>query len=112
MTKKLKPLQRPVTSANLVPQLQSRAAIRAKYICKAEQELQQFKTTVKLLRAEAIALGVTLTEEAKEVIRAKEGEIRSKIYSMAIDQKLDRVMLREVADYKSYISRTHDLCYC
>lgn len=104
MSKKPTPFERPVTPDNLVPMLQSRIANRAKFISQAENTLREQRGAIRNLREMARRLGDELTVEQKKHCSNVISSIRLDIKSLALDQKVDRVQLRETSDMRSYIS--------
>jgi hypothetical protein len=104
MTKKLPPLERPVTARNLVPSLQHIIAKRAKFIAQAEAKLAEQRSIIKQLRDAAKAAGSDFDDATKQQVAQVLGRIRLDIKALAYEQKFDRTMLRQMTDLQRQIN--------
>lgn len=109
MSKKLPPFERPVTFKNVVPMLQSRIVQRAKFIHQAEEALRTQRATIKAIRQAAKNAADEIPVHMQEMFNKTVASIRLDIKSLAIDQKLDRVQLRQIADYERRVNSLADL---
>lgn len=104
MTKKLKPEDRPVTYANLIPILQSRCAHRGKYIGSAEAVLREQKKVFNDVRDAGL-----MNPEIRESFKRVFSPIKEDIATLARDQKIERMVLKTLHFQMSVIDDLRSL---